>query len=143
MFKRDGKSPLIRPTVAAAMATTLVFLPVLSLNAGNFGELPSAVWWIWLLLLLTAAPVAAYLSARRCRRSGRSVRALAGVPQVVLPVALIWLHVWLGVRSGNVLAFEEEMAYSIGTLVGVLLGLILALLVTVGALLGGGDSRRA
>jgi hypothetical protein len=70
--------------------------------------------------------------------------ALAGVPQVVLTVALIRLDTWLDVRSGYLLAGsgEEAMAYGLGTIIGALLGLVLAVLVTAGALLGSRASRR-
>ena len=146
MFKRDGtsSSPVTRTALAATLATTVVILPQLPINEGQAAELPEVLRWAWLVALLTTAPVTAYVVARLCRRSHHGAMALAGVPQVVLTVALIRLDTWLDVRSGYLLAGsgEEAMAYGLGTIIGALLGLVLAVLVTAGALLGSRASRR-
>jgi hypothetical protein len=145
MFKRDSASPVTRAAVAAALATTVVILPQLPLNEGQLAELPEFVGLAWLGVLLTAAPVTAYVVARRSRRGHRGAIALAGIPQVLLVVALIRLDIWLEVRSGYLLpdSGEEAMAYGLGTIIGALLGLLLAVLVTTGALLGSLASRRS
>ena len=137
-------SPVTVPALAAVAATTVMFLPQLAVDEGQVAELPAAAPWVWLVLLLAAAPLAAYVVARR-RRDGRGAMALAGVPQVVLVVALIWLDVWLEVRSGYLLAGsgEEEMAYAFGTIFGALLGLLLTALVAAGAVLGSRAARNS
>jgi hypothetical protein len=138
MFDRDSASPVTRAALAAALATTVVILPQLPINEGQAAELPAVLRWAWLAALLTAAPVTAYIVSRRSRRSHRGAMALAGLPQVVLVVALTRLDVWLEVRSGYLLpdSGEEAMAYGLGTIIGALLGLLLAVLVTAGSLLG-------
>ena len=144
MFTRDCVSSVIRPAVAAALATTVVILPQLAASADQATELPAFLRWAWQAALLTAAPVAAYVVARRSRGIHAGTMALAGVPQVMVVVALIRLDVWLDVRSGYLLADsgEEAMAYGLGTIIGALLGLLLSVLVSVGAVLGNRASRR-
>jgi hypothetical protein len=142
MKESSTTSAVATPALVAAAATTVVYLPQLTVNANQLAELPGALRASWFVLLLVAAPVAAYIVTRRARLAARrtpgAALILAGVPQVLLLLALTYLDVWLEVRSGYLLADsgEEAMAYGLSAIFGTLLGLVLAALVTLGASLG-------
>jgi hypothetical protein len=97
------------------------------------------------VLLVAAAPIAAFVFNRRWPVAKTGMRALAvGLPQLAVAVILIRLDVWLEVRSGYLLAGsgEEAMSYGIGTVVAVVGGTILSLLVALAARHGARGRRR-
>lgn len=136
--RRSGPLPLARTAAIPAAVTVLVFLP-------EFLLLPDALTdsgWLrilWLVVLLAAAPVAAW---RVNRASPVAVHLgpalLAGLPQLVLLPVLIALDIRLDVMRGYLLAGtgEEQMAYGFGLTLAVVLGLVLTGLVATAGYVG-------
>lgn len=116
----------------SAVATALVFVPEFFRDPAGAQTAP-AVTLIWLLAVLTAAPVVAHVVARRRPAVGAGGALIVGLPQLPLVVALAMLDVWFDVRSGYLLAGsgEEAMSYGIGSTVATVVGSVLAGLVAV------------
>lgn len=114
----------------SAVATALVFAPEYFRDPAATQSAP-AVTLIWLLAVLTAAPVVAHVVARRRPAVGAGGALLVGLPQLPLVVALVMLDVSFDVRSGYLLAGsgEEAMSYGIGATVATVVGTVLAGLV--------------
>lgn len=137
---RRSNADVVGLAAVLAGVTALVFVWQLATDPDDF---PPVLNLAWLVLLLTAAPVAAaVLSRRREVRLTRAQQWLVGLPQLFVTVGLVWLDVWLDVRSGYVLAGsgEEAMSYGIGSVVGIVVGLVLTGLVVLGAY--SGNKRR-
>jgi hypothetical protein len=118
-----------------AAATTVITLMFLFRPDGA----PAFVEQIWFPLLLLAAPVTAALVNRRRPIATTMERAwLLGLPQLPLAVGLMWLAIWLDIRSGNLLAGsgEVEMALGFGTILAAGIGLLLTVLVAAAARFG-------
>lgn len=133
-------------TVAAAAAAALVaaYSPQLLMDSSQFAHLPLAMRLGWLALVLVAPPLVAFVASRRHGRTSAGASFWVGLPLPVAATLLVWLDVWLEVRSGYLLAGsgEEAMAYGIGTVSGVAGGTLLAALVTAAAWMGTGAGRR-
>lgn len=136
------------PATTSAAATVLVFIPVVLRNPSTTEAAPAG----WLVAMLLAAPVTAYLSSRRLGPSwGFAFSLLIGLPQLPLIVLLSAASVWLDVQRGHLLAGsgEEAMSYGIGITVAFIAGIILLILVAAAAMLGARrrapkiDSRRS
>ncbi len=123
----------------SAVATVLVFAPEFFRDPSATQSAP-AVTLIWLLAVLTAAPVVAHVVARRRPAVGAGGAVLVGLPQLPLVVALVMLDVWFDVRSGYLLAGsgEEAMSYGIGATVATVVGTVLAGLVALSSWWGAG-----
>lgn len=118
---------------ASAAATAVVFAPELFRDPAATQAAP-AVTVVWLLVVLSAAPVVAHAMARRRRAPlGVGSALLVGLPQLPLVVVLAMLDVWFDVRSGYLLAGsgEEAMSYGIGVTVATVVGAVLVGLVAV------------
>lgn len=119
-----------------AAATTVVYAPMFLFRPDGA---PAFVGQIWLPLLLLAAPVTAALVNRRRPIATTMARAwLLGLPQLPLAVGLMWLAIWLDVRSGNLLAGsgDVQMALGFGTILAAGIGLLLTVLVAAAARFG-------
>lgn len=130
--------------VAASATAVAVYSPQLLTDSGQFARVPLVLRVGWLVLMLLAPPLVAFLAARLCGGSAARVSIWVGTPLPVLALLLVWLDVWLEVRSGYLLAGsgEEAMSYGIGTTMGVLCGGVLMVLVTVAARTGVVAGRR-
>lgn len=133
-------------TLGAVVATCVVFVPQLVTDTGQTERLSPLVNLLWVVLLLSVAPVVAGVMTRRADvRVDAWGALLVGLPQVVTVPALVRLDVWLEVRSGYLLADsgEEAMSYGIGAVLGLIGGLVLVLLVSSAAWRSGRAPRRA
>ena len=130
--------------VAASATAVVVYSPQLLTDSGQFSRVPLVLRVGWLVLMLLAPPLVAFLAARRRGGSAARVSIWVGTPLPLLALLLVWLDVWLEVRSGYLLAGsgEEAMSYGIGTTMGVLGGGVLTVLVTVAARTGVVAGRR-
>lgn len=139
----DGGSPTGREALrgvgwvaaASAAVTTLVFIPILVRSPST----TQAVSPGWLVALILAAPLSAYLVSRLVGTAlSLSLSLLTGAPQVPLMVLLSAAAVWLDVQRGHLVAGsgEEAMSYGIGTTVAVAVGILLLIAVAVGTRLG-------
>jgi hypothetical protein len=104
--------------------TVAVFVPEFFRDPSQV-ESSWGITLVWLVALLVAAPVTAYLINRRravATTVGRA--ALVGLPQLPLVVLLMVVDVWFDVRSGYLLAGsgEEAMSYGIGSVVASVFG---------------------
>jgi hypothetical protein len=112
-----------------AAATTLSYAPMFLFRPD---DVPGFVHLVWFPLLVLAAPVTAALVNRRWPVATTMARAwLLGLPQLPLAVGLMWLDIWLDVRSGYLLAGsgEVQMALGFGTAMAAGVGLLLTVLV--------------
>ncbi|MDQ0821066.1 hypothetical protein QFZ79_003439 [Arthrobacter sp. V4I6] len=119
----------------SAAATVLVFIPVVLRNPSTTEAVPPG----WLVAMLLAAPLTAYLASRRLGIPLKVASSLlVGLPQLPLIVVLSAISVWLDVQRGNLLAGsgEESMSYGIGTTAAFIAGIILLILVAAAAMLG-------
>ena len=124
--------------------TTVVYAPMFLFSADIWNEVPGFVGPAWAALLLLAAPTSALLMNRRWPLATTRARAFVlGLPQLPLAVGLMWIDIWLDIRSGYLLAGsgEVEMAYGYGTVMAVVFGLLLVLLVAAAARLGATQHR--
>lgn len=136
---------LARAALLPAAVTVAVFVPEFFRDPSQV-ESSWGITLVWLVALLVAAPVTAYLINRRravATTVGRA--ALVGLPQLPLVVLLMVVDVWFDVRSGYLLAGsgEEAMSYGIGSVVASVFGAILLVLVAVTARLGARRRPRA
>ena len=125
--------------LATIVATTVVFAPMFLFRADIWENVPRFFGPAWFVVLLLAAPVTALLINRRLPVATTAGRALLlGLPQLPLAIALMWLDIWLDIRSGYLLAGsgEVEMAYGYGTVMAAGVGLLLVLSVAVAARYG-------
>lgn len=130
--------------LATVAVTTMVYAPMFLFAADIWDHVPRFVGPAWAALLLLAAPMTALLLNRRWPVATTSARAvLLGLPQLPLAVLLMWIDIWLDIRSGYLLAGsgEVEMAYGYGTAMAVAFGLLLVLLVAVAARVGATRQR--
>lgn len=126
--------------LAPTAATTLVFVPALLRDPSTTEAVPVG----WLVALLFAGPLTAYLASRLFRGTLDVTSAhLVGLPQLPLILLLSAASVWLDVQRGHLLAGsgEEAMAYAIGMPLAFMAGFILVVLVTVAARLGARRSK--
>ena len=113
-----------------AAATTVVYTPMIL--SGFLGPTSFA-------LLILAAPLTAALVNRRMPVATTPARAcLLGLPQLPLAFVLMWLGIWLHVRSGSLLAEfgEVETVLGYGTMMAAGVGLLLTLLVAAASRFG-------
>lgn len=138
------KHPAAAVSIAGAAALVAAYSPQLLMDSAQFAHLPLAMRLGWLALVLAASPLVTFLVSRRRRRISARTWLLVGLPLPVAATLLVWLDVWLEVRSGYLLAGsgEEAMAYGIGTASGIAGGTLLAALVTAAAWMGTGAARR-
>lgn len=123
------------PAAASASATALVFLPMVLRSPSTTQAVPP----VWLVALVLAAPLTAYLVSRfRCARLTGKSSLLVGLPQIPVILLMSTAAIWFDVQRGHLLAGsgEEAMSYGIGTIVGTIIGIILMILVAVGAWIG-------
>jgi hypothetical protein len=121
-----------------AAATTVVYAPMLLFRPDG---VPGFVDLVWFPLLVLAAPVtAAFVNRRRPVATTMARAWLLGLPQLPLAVGLMWLDIWLDVRSGYLLADsgEVQMALGFGTAMAAGIGLLLTVLVAAAACFGSG-----
>ena len=123
-------------TLLLAAVSGIVFVPQLATNPEDF---PAGLNPVWLALLLSAAPVAAFVLTRRRGPVGPAQLAVVSLSQLAITVALVRLDVWLDVRSGYLTAGSGDaaMAYGISFVLSFIVGALLAVLVNVGAGVGG------
>jgi hypothetical protein len=124
-----------------AAATTVVYTTMFLFRPDGA---PAFVGQLWFPLLVLAAPVAAVLMNRRRPVATTMARAwLLGLPQLPIAVGLMWLAIWLDVRSGYLLAGsgEVQMALGFGTLLAAGIGLLLTVLVAAAARFGARGHR--
>lgn len=123
------------PAAASTAATVLVFLPVLLRSPST----TQAVSPVWLVALVLAAPLTAYLISR-FRGMTLSVFSslLAGLPQLPLVLLMSTVAIWLDVQRGHLMAGsgEEAMSYGLGTSIAAIIGIILMILVAAAARIG-------
>lgn len=136
--RRAGSPSLPLAAAAPAAVTVVVLLPELALLPD---ALEHAGWvrGLWLVVLLVAAPAAAWLVNRTRPTADRPSRALlTGLPQLLLLPAVVALDVRLDIIRGYLLAGtgEVQMAYGIGLTAALALGVALTLLVAVAGHLG-------
>ena len=126
-------------TVLLAAVSSIVFGPQLATNPAEF---PAGLNLVWLALLLSAAPVAAFVLTRRRGPLGPVQMEVVSLSQIGITVALVRLDTWLDVRSGYLTAGSGDaaMAYGFGFVLSLIVGALLAVLVLVGA--GAGGRRR-
>lgn len=125
--------------LAPAAATTLVYAPMLLFRPDLWDNVPGHVGLVWFAVLVLAAPVTAALVNRRRPVATALARSwLMALPQLPLALGLVWLDIWLDVRSGYLLAEsgEVEMALGFGTVMAVGVGLLLTVLVHAAARVG-------
>lgn len=125
---------------ASAAATTLVFIPILVRNPSTTQAVPPG----WLVALILAAPLSAYLVSRLIGIVlSISLSLLAGLPQVPLMVLLSTAGIWLDVQRGHLMpgSGEEAMSYGIGTTVAFAVGILLLIAVAAGTRLGARPRR--
>ena len=125
-------------------ATTVVGLPLLlAARLDAFWQAPAFLGPAWLVILVLAAPTTALIMNKRRPLATTLGRALLiGLPQLPLTVILMWIGIWLDVRSGEITAGTDmvQVALAVGTSLAAGLGLLLVLLVAAAARLG--TSRR-
>lgn len=127
--------------VAPTAATALVFIPLLLRSPSTTEATPG----LWLVALVVAAPLAAYLTSRRLGVALNFPTALlVGLPQMPVTILLSMAAVWSDVQSGHLLpgSGEEAMSYGIGSSVASVAGAILLILVAVAARLGARPASR-
>lgn len=135
---RESVSRVVWLASSSVAATVLVFMPVLLRSPSTTQPPPTG----WLVALILAAPLTAYLVSRRLGPPLNVTSAfLVGLPQVPLFVLLSVASIWLDVQRGHLLAGsgEEAMSYGIGATVSAVAGIVLLILVSVAAKFG---SRR-
>lgn len=117
--------------LAPAAATTVVYTPSLFFQPTLWDNVAGYVSLVWLAVLISAAPLTAALVNRRRPVATTHPRSrLLGLPQLPLALGLVWLDIWLDVRSGYLLpGYEVEMALGFGTIMAVGFGLLLTVLV--------------
>jgi hypothetical protein len=131
-------SAVARQAALLAAVTAVVFAVEL-LRDPSGAEAAPLVTLVWLVALLLAAPVVAYLANRRRPVAVDVTRAaLVAMPQLPVVVALMAVDVWLDVQRGYLAAGsgEEAMSYGIGVTVSTVAGLVLVALVAGSARLG-------
>ena len=135
--RRDAVTPLLLVAVSA-----ILFVPQLATDPEDF---PAGLNLAWLVLLLSAAPVAAFVMTRRRGRLSAAQLWIVSLSQPAVTVALVRLDTWLEVRGGYLLAgsSEVDMSYGIGFVLSLVVGSVLAVLVAVGAEAGGRRSAVA
>ncbi len=119
-----------------AAATTAAYVPMILTRPNLWMDMPWFIHRLWFFGLILAAPVTAALVIRRWPVATTLARAfLVGLPQLPLAVVLLWLDVWLDVRSGYLLAGSGEvsMALGFGTVMAIGVGLVLTFLVSAAA----------
>lgn len=125
----------VGPAAASTAATALVFLPVLLRSPSTTQAVPP----VWLIALILAAPLTAYLVSR-FRGITLSVFSslLAGLPQLPLVLLMSTVAIWLDVQRGHLMAGsgEEAMSYGLGTSIAAIAGIILMILVAAAARMG-------
>lgn len=124
-------------TLLLAAVSALVFVPQLATDPEDF---PAGLNLVWLALLLSAAPAAAFLLTRRRGWLLRETQLwMVTLSQLVVTVALVRLDTWLEVRRGYLMAgsLEEAMSYGLGFVLSLAVGCVLAVLVALGAGAGG------
>lgn len=135
------------PAVLAPVAATVgLYSPMLLFRPNLWEDVPGAVHATWFALLVLAAPIVATLVNRRRPVATSATRAwLLGVPQLPLALGLMWLDIWLDVRSGYLLAGsgEVEMALGFGTVMATVIGVTLMLLVAAASRFGATRNRSA
>lgn len=87
--------------------------------------------WLGILLPFNAPAVALLVNWRWPAATNRDRATWAALPQVAIVPLMVWLDVWLDVRSGYLLknSGEEAMAFGFGTVLGVITGIVLLVLV--------------
>lgn len=133
--RKESFGRAARLAIAPAAATALVFIPIVLRSPSTTEAVPGA----WFVILLLAAPLAAYFTSRLMGIALDIASSLVvGLPQVPLIVGLSTASIWLDVQRGYLLAGsgEEAMSYGIGTIVAFIAGAILLILVAVAARLG-------
>lgn len=126
---------------ASTAATALVLLPVLLRSPSTTQAVPA----VWLIALVLAAPLTAYLVSRS---RGVTLRIfsllLAGLPQVPLVLLMSTVAIWLDVQRGHLMAGsgEEAMSYGIGASIAASTGVILMILVAAAARMGARTRKR-
>lgn len=132
--------------LAPAAATAVLYSPQLLTDPDQMSTLPPALGWLWVLMLLSAAPAVAWVIGRRegSRVPGGGRDVVAGLVQLVVAVILVRLDTWLEVRSGYLLAGsgEEAMSYGLGTSVAGLVGTVTGIAVICAVRLGRGSRSR-
>jgi hypothetical protein len=138
------RHPAATVSVAGAAALVTAYSPQLLMDSSQFAHLPLAMRLGWLALVLVAPPLVAFIASLPHRRTSARTWFWVGLPLPVAATLLVWLDVWLEVRSGYLLAGsgEEAMAYGIGTASGLAGGTLLAALVTAATWMGTGAERR-
>ena len=126
-------------TLLLAAVSGIVFVPQLATNPE---DLSAGLNLVWLALLLSAAPVAAFVLTRRRGPLGPVQMEVVSLSQIGITVALVRLDTWLDVRSGYLTAGSGDaaMAYGFGFVLSLIVGALLAVLLVVGA--GAGGRRR-
>lgn len=130
--------------LAPAVATTVAYTPNLLFRPDLWDHLPGFVVLVWFVGLVLAAPVTvALMNRNRPVATTQARRWLLGLPQTPLVVGLMWIDIWLDVRSGYLLAGsgEVEMARGLGTVMAVGVGLLLTVLVPAAARIGASRHR--
>jgi hypothetical protein len=127
-----------------ALATVVLFAPEFLRDPAQAEE---TRWFtvVWLVAVLLAGPVTAYLvGQRRQVAPTASLAFVVGLPQLPVVLVLMSIDVWLDVQRGYLLAGsgEEAMSYGIATTLGAAAGLLLVVLVALAARVGTARRRR-
>jgi len=138
--RAPGHGGLGTAVLGPLAATVVVGLPLLlAARLDAFWQAPAFLGAAWLVVLVLAAPMTALLMNRRRPRATTLGRALLlGLPQLPLAIILMWMGIWLDVRSGEITAGTNmvTVALTVGTLLAAGLGLLLVLLVAAAARVG-------
>lgn len=144
MLRTGSRRALVWAALIPAVVTTAIGVP-LAYSAREDGELATGL----LVVMLVAAPVAAYASnlVRPVAVTWKRA-ALVGLVQVFVLVGLVYLMLWLQVRSGYLRpnTSEHAMSYGMAPPFAAIAGIIFGMLpVAVGARLGAyqGSRRRS
>ncbi|MBA2754418.1 MAG: hypothetical protein H0U40_08150 [Chloroflexia bacterium] len=122
----NPRGKLVRASLLPALATILALVPLVIQSMSEPG---SPV--VGILVIIGAPAVAFLVNWRWPAATDRDRATYAAIPQVFIPPAMVWLDVWLEVRSGYLLrdSGEEAMAYGIGLTLAAIAGVILMVLV--------------
>lgn len=131
-------------SLTTAAATTVVYTPSLLFRPDLWDNMSGYVVLAWFVVSVLAAPVTAALVDRHRPVATTQARSwLLGLPQLPLVVGLMWIDIWLDIRSGYLIAEsgEVEMVLGFGTVMATGVGLLLTVLVYAAARIGAPKHR--
>ena len=127
----NPRGTLVRASLLPALATVLAWTPLVIQPMSESGSPVVGV-----LIIISAPAVALLVNWWWPAATDKNRATYAGIPQVLIPPAMVWLDFWLEVRSGYLLRGSDEDAIAYGLLAAAIAGVILMVLVAGAGRLG-------